>query len=116
MYERDEQRPIIHFLSIKDILKEYKESEDYQLMSKVEKRRVKEVSFTEDIKKNLLLKKDVVAPMKVSVSVNGQLKRNTRLGLVHWKKKVKDDDSIDDFGETREVSGGWDLSSQFDEE
>ena len=113
VYERDEQRPIIHFLSIKDILKEYKESEDYQLMSKVEKRRVKEVSFTEDIKKNLLLKKDVVAPMKVSVSVNGQLKRNTRLGLVHWKKKVKDDDSMDDFGETREVNCGWDLSSQF---
>ena len=57
--------------------------------------------------------RDVVAPMKVSVSVNGQLKRNTRLGLVHWKKKVKDDDSMDDFGETREVCGGWGLNSQF---
>ena len=116
VYERDEQQPILHFLSIKDVLKEYKGSEDYTLMSKAEKRGIKETSFVTDIQKNLLLKKDFAAPMKVSVMVerHGQLKRNTRAGLIHWKRRQPDDESVDDFGESCDLpTSTWDPSSQF---
>ena len=91
VYERDERNPILYFLSIKDVLSK-KKSDDFELISKAEKRGIKETSFVRDIQKNLLLKKDFAAPMKVHVLLEhiGQLRRNTRAGLIHWKRKEDD--------------------------
>ena len=67
------------------------------MMTKAEKRRITQTAFTEQIQKNMLLKKYFVGAMKVQVYKDGKMKRNTRVGLIHYKLKQSDD--VDDFGE-----------------
>ena len=102
-YELDKHDPVTNFVSIKEVFRAYTSSTAYELMSKAEKRRVNQTAFTAEVRKNLLLKKYFVDVMKIRVKqANGTLKQNTRVGLIHFKKKKSDDDGLDDFGGRRE--------------
>jgi len=69
-------------------------------MSKEEKRLITQSVFGVQIQNNLMLKKYYVDRMKVRVErMNGELKQNTKAGLIHFKPKEKDDPSLDAFGD-----------------
>ena len=92
-------QPVTYFISINDVWTTYQLSNAYQMMTKAEKRQVTQSSFTEQVQKNIMLKKYVVGAMKVQVLKGDTLKQNTRVGIIHFKVKEREDSSMDDFGE-----------------
>lgn len=101
-YERCENQPPEHFVSIKDMFSEFQTSAFYTEMSRAEKRRVTQTQFLQDIEKNIVLKHFFRSTDKVRVKApNGRLKYNKRAGVVHYRRKAHEDDNMDDFGDAR---------------
>ena len=99
VFERVETQPIEHFRPSR-ILAAYKASEDYDLMSKHEKRAAKEVRSSPTSRERAA--EGLSRCHEGARAHTRVLKQNHRVGLVHWKRKTIDDDSVDDFGERRE--------------
>ena len=106
-YVLDETLPVKHFISLNGIWRQYQETHAYTMMSKGEKRLLTQSAFGVQIQNNLMLKKYYVDRMKVRVErMNGELKQNTKAGLIHFKPKEKDDLSLDAFGDVIDDSIG----------
>ena len=106
-YVLDETLPVKHFISLNDIWRQYQETHAYTMMSKGGKRLLTQSAFGVQIQNNLMLKKYYVDRMKVRVErMNGELKQNTKAGLIHFKPKEKDDLFLDAFGDVIDDSIG----------
>ena len=90
-YEKCETQPPKHFVSVKDMYREFEASNMYQLMSAREKKRFNQTKFIQDVTSNMMLKKYYREIGKVSLlRADGKMKQTTRAGVVHWRRKPED--------------------------
>jgi phage/plasmid-associated DNA primase len=87
---------VANFVSLKDVVHEYKEHDIYKCMKAEDKRTFGPKKLKAEFEKNIVLKRSFVQAKKVKLAPGG--KYNTQEGLLHYKRKRDDGDEGDGGG------------------
>ena len=91
--EVDERGRVVNFVTLKEVVTLYRESDIYKCMKGADKGRFTTQTIKAELESNLVLHKYFTPAKKVKLAQTGEY--NNKEGLVHFRRKSDDDDDDD---------------------